>query len=255
MKNYIYILLGIFFPLNFMSCDKNDIPVYDANYTALNIWFGTEAIITDSTVYNYSYTLGEDSVMFYARITGLPTNEDRTFTLEAYAGDLDEAAGSYHTLTYTFKAGECLIECPIYFDTSLLNNPDSFTETDGNIYFRVAENPYFSTGANNQSSLHVILRNYLAKPDEWDSATYPYRSYADYFGEYSRTKYQFMIQTLGLVDFRILTTATTPYDEETNTVSTNYASYMADQMKQALAEYNATYGELRDPETNNPVTF
>ncbi len=255
MKQYIYLLLGVFLPLTFTGCDYNDRQLFNTDYTALDIWFGSTSTVVDSTIYNYSYTLEVDSLTFYAQVTGLLSDEDRTFVLEVFDGDIEEAEGSYTTLTYTMPAGEYLIECPIYFDTSKLKDSDSFSETDGHLYFRMAENSYYNTGTEERSVLHVVLRNRLSQPEEWYSATYPYRAYYLYFGEYSQVKYQFMIQILGLIDFHILYTATVPYDEDTNTVSVSYVNYMVELMQQALIEYNATHDTPLTDETGTLVTF
>ena len=256
MKQYLYILCFATITLLWGSCDKNETPVFDTNYSAINIWFGTESSVLDSVTYNYSYTLEKDSIMFLCRVVGLPVDYDRTFVLEAYDGDIDEAAGSYTLGSYTIPAGESEAEYPIYFDTSKLTDNQSFTQNDGHLYFRVQANELFATGADNMSTLKVVLRNYLAQPEEWYTQIPPYLTYQRYFGEYSKTKYQFMIQTLGLVDFHIAMTSSVPYDEETNTISSSYASYLVDRMKEALIEYNATHEKpLTDEETGEEVVF
>lgn len=256
MKQFLYILSFISLSFLLGSCDKNETPVFDTSYNALNIWFGTETSVVDSIVYNYSYSLEEDSVMFWCRVSGLPVDHDRTFVLEAYDGDLEEAAGSYTLGTYTIKAGETQAEYPIFFDTSKLTNSSAFTTKDGHLYLRMQTNDQFATGVDNMSILKVVLRNYLAKPEEWDTRIPPYLTYAEFFGEYSKTKYQFMIQTLGLVDFHIAMTTSVSYDEETNTISRNYASYLVDKMKEALIEYNSTHDTpLTDETTNEPIVF
>lgn len=252
LKYYICILVSA---MIFGSCDHNETPVFDTNYSALNIWFGTSSTVNEDITYNYSYTLGEDSIMFYARVTGALSDEDRQFSLEVYEGNIEEAEGSYRTLTYVIKAGESEAEFPIYFDTSKLKDTQSFTSEDGFLYFRMAENPLFNTGSYNMNSLKVILKNYLDKPEEWDNATYPRRAYSSYFGEYSKVKYQFMIQELGLIDFHISYTATVSYDEETNTVSHNYANFLVQKMKLALEEYNNTHDEPLKDENSSVIVF
>lgn len=254
------LLFGIacFGSLVLASCEKNEMPVYDTSYTALNIWFGTSSNALDSTTYNYSYKMGEGTLTFYARVMGVPVDYDRTFELEVYDGDTGTAAGSYWTETYTIGAGETEVECNIYFDTSKLTDADSFTETDGHLCFRMAANDTFLAGTEDRTNLIVVLKNYLSKPDEWDSATYPLRPYSAYFGTYSKVKYQFMISELGLVDFHINYSTSTPYDEETNTISSAYASYLVQKLKVALEEYNNdlnnTDTPLRD-ETGSVVSF
>lgn len=258
MKNLKYIGMACLMAIGMGSCDKNEMPVYDSGYTALNIWFGSKNYVTDSVSYNYSYAMGEGSLVFYARVAGVPVDYDRTFTIEAFEGDLGEADGSYRTETYTIKAGETLTECPLYFDTSLLKNVNSFTQKDGRLWFRMTANDEFVTGAGERSVLKVVLRNYLSKPDEWDDAVSPRRNYSLYFGDYSKVKYQFMISTLGIVDFHIEYGFTGTYDEATNTMSINYARYLAQKLQVALEEYNNNPDNpdtpLRD-ETGGVVTF
>ncbi len=237
------------------SCSKNEYPEFDANYSALNIWFGTESIPQDSITYNYSYTMGEKTVHFYARPIGVSADKDRTFQLEAYDGDLEEAEGSYFLGEYTIKAGTTTSEFDITFDTSKLKDAQSFTNKDGHLKLRLKSNDDFQQGAKELQTLTVVLKNYLDKPDNWDAATYPMMALSRYFGDYSKVKYQFMIQELDMVDFKVNYNTSIRYDEETNTISSNYASYLASKMKLALEEYNNTHDTPLTDETGKVVTF
>lgn len=262
MKNIRQYIMLCVAALCLAGCGDNDRQLFDPSYTALNIWFGTESgSAYESTTHNYSYTLGKDSVMFYARVAGMPVDYDRTFTLEVCDGDKDKAAGSYEMPTYTIKAGEVTAQFPIYFDTSKLSGSSNFgTEAEeGSLSFRLVETDTFRKGAEGYQTLKVILRNYLAKPDEWDTRKSLYAmAWNTYFGTYSKVKYQFMIQHTGLIDFHISYYATVNYDEETNTISTNYATFLRDKLRQYLDEYNSnpenTDTPLRD-ETGELVEF
>lgn len=255
MKYIKYIFVFCLAVAGLCSCSENETPLFDTSYSALNIWFGTTAAVLDSVTYNYSYTLGEKDLMFQARILGTVSNVDRTFTIEAFNGDITEAKGSFSTDTYTIKAGESSAEFPIHFDTSKLSNSESFTAKDGHLSFRLVENTSFAKGAESMQILKVVLKNYLSKPAEWDAAVYPLRAYSIYFGKYSKVKYQFMIQELGLVDFHISYTAVKPYDEATNTISANYTSYLVQRMQLALANYNSSHSTPLTDETGAPVVF
>lgn len=257
IKNKIIKALAVVGVLSatFSSCSKNEYPEFDANYSALNVWFGTETIPQDSITYNYSYSLGEKTVHFYARAIGVLADHDRTFQLEAYDGDLDEAQGSYTLGEYTLKAGETMGEFDITFNTSKLKNAQSFTDKDGHLKLRMKANDEFQQGAKELQTLTIVLKNYLSKPDNWETATYPMMALKRYFGDYSKVKYQFMIQVLNLVDFKVNYSTTVRYDEETNTISSNYASYLASKMKLALEEYNNTHDTPLTDETGNIVTF
>lgn len=260
MKNNIYLLcLALLAMLGLGSCDENETPLYNTERTALNIWFGLEdGSAVDSLTYNYSYSMDEDSITFYARVSGLIADHDRTFSLEVVDGDIDKAEGSFYTKTYTIPAGESQVECSIYFDTSKLKNSNSFTESDGDgfLCFQMTPNDTFAEGTEEYSKLLVRLRNYLAKPDNWDEVSgWPYYSLQTIFGEYSDRKYQFMIDVLGMQEFAINYSLTVPYDEEANEVSYNYANYMKEQLILALEEYNATHDEPLRDNTGALITF
>lgn len=237
------------------SCSKNEYPEFDASYSALNIWFGTESVPQDSITYNYSYTLGEKTLHFYARPAGVLSGQDRTFQLEAYDGDLEEAEGCYSLGEYTVKAGATTSEFDITFDTSKLKNAQSFTDKDGHLKLRLKSNDVFQPGAKELQTLTVVLKNYLDKPANWEAATYPMMALSRYFGDYSKVKYQFMIQELDMVDFKVNYNTSVRYDEDTNTISSNYASYLASKMKLALEEYNNTHDTPLTDETGKIVTF
>lgn len=256
-KKYIIKAFSVLFAFTAMlsGCSKNEYREFDANYASLAIWFGTEYVPQDSITYNYSYALGEKTVHFYARTIGALSDHDRSFQLEAFDGDLDEAQGSYSLGEYTIKAGESIAQFDITFDTSKLKDALAFTQKDGHLKLRMKANDEFSTGVKELQTLTIVLKNYLSKPDNWDAAQYPLRPLSAYFGEYSKVKYQFMIQELNLVDFNISYNASISYDEETNTLSHNYANYLVSKMKLALEEYNASHDTPLTDETGNIVTF
>ncbi len=238
------------------ACSKEEVDTFDTSYSALNIWVGTEGgAVYEKTTYNYSYAYNEGSVTFYAQISGMPSGHDRTFRLEPYGGDSALVASTIRTEDYVIKAGEVKGEFKIYFDTQKLPQPDLFSQSDGLIRFRMKPNDVFASGSEGHQSFTVVLKNYLAKPDNWDSANYPRVALSKYFGAYSRVKYQFMIEHLHLVDFVINYNASTSYDEATNTVSAAYAVYLQQVMQKALSEYNQSHDTPLTDEQGIPVAF
>lgn len=238
------------------SCSKEEVSTYDPGYSALNIWVGTAGgSVYDNATYNYSYAYEEGAVTFYAQVTGMPSDHDRAFRLEPFGGDSAKMANTVRTEDYVIKAGEVTGTFKVWFDTQKLSPSTLFTDSDGTISFRMVPNDEFSIGTEDHQKFTVVLRNHLAKPDNWDAANFPQMPLSRYFGTYSRVKYQFMIETLGLVDFTINYNARTSYDESTNVVSTAYAVYLVQQMQQALDNYNATHAVPLTDEQGNPVTF
>lgn len=238
------------------SCQKEEVFTYDVSRTGLSIWVGTSAgAVYEDVSYNYSYAYEKGSVTFYARINGLPADYDRTFRLEAYGDDLELVAPTICDEEYVLPAGQVFGEYKVVFNSQHLASPELFSEHDGSISFRVVQNETFMLGAEHMQSFTVNLRNRLAKPDNWDTANYPRVPLSKYFGTYSRVKYQFMIEVLGMIDFEISYMASTAYDEAKNMVSPSYAVYLQQLMQERLTEYNAAHEEPLTDENGEKVTF
>ncbi|MBQ9284700.1 MAG: DUF4843 domain-containing protein [Bacteroidaceae bacterium] len=238
------------------GCSHEEVSTYDTSHTSLNIWVGNPAgVVFESTTYNYSYAYEEGAVTFYAQISGTPADYDRTFRIEPFGDDSVLVAPTVRTEDYVIPAGQIGGTYQVYFNSKQLSSPDLFTKSDGRINFRVVPNDIFDLGTEHHQQFTVVLKNYLAKPDNWDAANFPRIPLSRYFGTYSRVKYQFMIEHLGLVDFEINYNTQTAYDEETNIISAVYAVHLQQVMQRALNEYNETHDEPLTDEFGNPVTF
>lgn len=225
------------------SCKKNELPFFDSEYSALNIWFGNKGVISDSLTFNFAYTvLSRDSVMFNARLTGVPADCDRTFRLRAVEGDFDKVDIVFQD--YVLKAGEYEGTYPLY-----INIPDGyseFTQKSGHIVLELEENELFRPGSIESNHIYLVLKNFLAKPDDWDSATYPYMPLSRFFGTYSDVKYAFIIQTTGYSNFHVYYTMSADELPE-GEISYSFAGFLAQKCKSSLAEYNASHdAPLRD---------
>jgi len=254
--NFHLKILALVLTIFMVSCSKESVDTFDTDFTALNIWVGTPAgQVYNSVTYNYSYAYEEGDVTFYAQLSGMPADHDRIFHLEPFGQDAELIAPTIRTEDYVIPAGEIGGTFQVHFNTQKLPSPNLFTAKDGEVNFRVVDEGQFAQGTENHQQFTVVLKNYLAKPDNWDSANFPRVPLANYFGSYSRVKYQFMIETLGLIDFEINYNVSTSYNEETNTVSAVYAVYLQQVMQKALIEYNDTHDTPLTDEFGMPVTF
>ena len=255
--------VGLLFCLFIISCSQESVPTYDTNESHLNIWVGTAAgIVYESVSYNYSYAYEEGSVTFYAQITGMPADHDRTFRLEPFGPAAAQVAPSVRDEDFVIKAGAIGGTYQLHFNTQLLPDPTLFSEKEDTVLFRMVPNDEFELGTEKHQEFTIIVKNFLSKPDNWDRVPTRndmliFKPLKDYFGDYSRVKYQFMIQVLGLIDFQIQASmgSLPSYVEETNTVSATYANQLVQKMQQALAEYNATHDTPLTDEYGYPVTF
>ena len=254
-KSNIYLTLALGL-ITTIGCQPNEYNTFNDEYKAINIWIGNETTILDSTTFNYSYCISKDSLMFNARLIGTLSSEPITFTLEAYEGNTEEAAGAYQIGQYTFDANEYMKQFPIYFDPTKLQDSTLFKEQDGYLKFRLKTTNAINEGADKYQTIHVVLKNELAKPDTWDEAKYPNIKLSQFFGSYSEVKYKFIIQEVGAVDFKVSYNMSIEYDEATNTFASYYAKFLKNKLTLALEEYNATNpnAPLRD-ENGKLVTF
>ena len=89
-----------------ISCSKEEVSTYDTSHTSLNIWVGNAAgAVFETTTYNYSYAYEEGAVTFYAQISGMPADHDRTFHLQPFGGDSALMVNTVRTEDYVIPAG------------------------------------------------------------------------------------------------------------------------------------------------------
>lgn len=235
------------------ACKKNEELIYQEENTALNIWLANGSSILDSITHNFAYTVpGKDSIMFNYRVLGGISTVDRTFELEAVGKDQDYVY--YNFGNYTIKAGQHEGSFPIY-----INKPEVYNEfknAPGRITFKLKESANFKKGVAELSQIHVVFRNAISKPDNWDVATdYRYRALNYYFGAYTDTKYAFMIQTLQKHSFMIyIVSFANPNPNNPNMINSITADYYKRLCVSALEEYEKVNGPLID-ENGNVVQF
>lgn len=246
--NKIFFFISICFSL---SCSQKNEFFFEPERKAINLWLGNSTVVDDSLTYNFAYTVtGRDSVMFNYRLSGYPLEHDTEFELQAVAGDTDLVHFSFGK--YIIKAGQFEGRFPIYIDKPA--GYDEFRNSTGRIVFKMKPSDQFGEAAKELSGLTIQFRNYVAKPDNWDAATYPYFTLARYFGAYSDVKYGFIIQTTGMANFKVYYTVVKDPVLEENTITSVQATYLQTLCKAALQAYKAENGPLLD-ENNNEVVF
>jgi hypothetical protein len=238
--------------LSFFSCSKNKELYFSKERKEINIWLGTSTAPIDSSTYNFAYTVAtHDSVMFNYRLAGYPLDHDTQFELQAVSGDTNRV---YYSLgKYTIKAGAYQGTAPIYIDRPA--GYSEFKNSTGKIVFKLKPSAVYTEGAPELSTLNVLFKNFVAKPDNWDVAPSGYFTMSKYFGTYSNVKYSFVIQNTGMVDFKIFYTVAKDPVLGPNTITATQASAFQAQCKVALQTYNTQHSTPLLDENNNPVVF
>ena len=238
-KIFLAIAVCLFMTSIMSGCKHNEREYFDAEYTALNMWLGSQRTPTETATYNFVHHNDMDYISFYVRLTGVPVDYDRTFNIEAVEGDISKV--DYVTEDYVLAAGEYEATFPIYFAKP--EDYNEFRDSDGYIVFKLKAGSTFedgaeSTGGIELNRLHIVLQNSVTKPWNWDEDTYPYMPLANYFGSYSNVKYEFMAGVIGLSDIRVLY-GTDLSEEAENVITYLQANYLATKCRTALVEFNA----------------
>lgn len=221
-----YSILALGFAMVLASCAKDKELLFDED-AAVYLEY------QDSLEYSFATspnTVQIDSILVSYRIIGKASDKDRTISLVPRDGATAKAGYHYKIGNSVIKAGSFKTFIPIYFyrKPGLLDSTVSVTLT-------VAENEDFKLGYLSKLNYKITLNDILRKPSNWDTTWLPY------FGPYSMVKFKFLLAATGR---RVWTGAIYPQDSR----------FLSQRGKNALLEYNQTYGALID-ENGQEVFF
>lgn len=194
---------------------------------------------TDSmefTFARFSTDVTEYVVNAEVKLIGVAVDYDRDVVLQ-----VAEAETTAENTMYSFEtnvvipAGEVVAPCNI-----TLNRSAALQDSTYRLKIVVTDEGEITSGVDEWNQLTIIFSDQLAKPTNWDEYLYPF------FGEYSDTKFRFIITTTGVTEFTYGEDGGMTWGE-----MYNYALTMAN----ALEEYNATHDTPMTDENNKLVTF
>lgn len=208
------------------------------------IYFSKFVVNADSTIYSFAVqpaTKTFDTVRMTMRIMGSAVDHDREINLQV--DDSSTGKRGYH-----FDLGPLVMPANAYQTTIpvILYRKQGLQDSMVNIYFTVVESKDFKPGFDDKPGTtykktrlqyKVSFNDYLVKPSRWDA------SLASYLGDYSETKFRFIIQY----------TAKTTWESALDTTP-GIMNFVVTTVKNALREYELANGPLLD-ENGNRVTF
>jgi hypothetical protein len=219
VKNIKAALLVLIASFLFASCAKNKELLFDQS-AAIYV-----SSTPDSAEYSFATsptTVTLDTVMMNFRIIGTASNKDREIKLVPRAISTAKPGYHYNVGKALVKANEYTAEVPVYLyrraglkDSTLL------------VILDIQENADFKIGYPKQLRYKLTISDILTKPAIWDNVWTPY------FGEYSQVKFRFLLTATGRTDW---TSYPFPADSR----------YLSQRARNALLEYNQTYGPLID---------
>lgn len=196
------------------------------------VWtLGTDSL--EFSFANYSSTITDTTFDVTVYVMGEASDEARTAEFEINSSLTTAAAAMYSfPESVTIPAGAYSAVLPI-----TVNRVEALQLAQVRLYVQVKESADFKIGVNEQNHLLLKWSDILSKPNNWDDLE-------EFFGEYSLTKYRFIIDVLnmGTFDTDVLTWAQMK----------NYQIELAE----ALRLYNLAHpGEPLADEDGNLITF
>lgn len=241
MKTLTYILFTVTSVLLLAGCKKAEELRYKEDP---RVYFTKFIVNPDSVI--YSFAVQPDSVVtttvpLTVRIMGSAVDHDRTFNI--VVDDSSTAKQGYHfsmgAMVMPANEFQAVVPVTLYRKRGL---QDSLL----NIYFTIGESKDFKPGFDDipvtgyqKTRLHykVTFNDYLLKPTLWDCCL------SGYLGNYSETKFRFIILNTGK------TTWTSALD-----TTPGIMNFVTTTVRNALFEYEAANGPLLD-ENGQRVTF
>lgn len=236
--SYTRIITALVIGLSITGCAKNDRLMYEEDPA---VYFYTSAIVDYTfAVRPTSYTV--DTIYMPIRIMGSAADRDRTFNLKL--DDSSTAKLGYH-ITFgplVIPANTYQISLPVY-----LHRKPGLKDSVVTAHISIIESADFKPGYVNgltttgtaggvgRLRYRIIMTDQLLKPANWETV------WVNYFGVYSKVKFQFIIQVTGKTSW---TSTGLPQD----------LNFIIQKVKYALYNYELANGPLID-ELGNRVVF
>ncbi len=204
----IQLYYSIVFLSVIMSCQKDKLSVYSAG-SGLTFAETTD-ITTDSLNYTFALNIEpkeKDTVYIPLMLTGWPSEQEREFKL-----DIDPISTAKQGVHFDFTKMSFPANAVTFLYPIVVYKTENMEKEIFQLKLKVADNGVFQTGASgsyvkvtanefpkgarSHSSFKLNITSIVSKPGNWTSdVTY-------YFGAYSSERLLFMIQVLGINDFR-----------------------------------------------------
>ena len=222
----------------FTSCSSTDEDFFYQDQPRVrlvgeNIWAaGTDSVTLSFVVFGSDVT--EKEILVDAQIMGETADRDRVVNLSIDPTLTTADANMYECpTTVTIPAGEAKATFVVKLKRIAVLQSKTVR-----LYIKVADNSDFKAGVNEENHIVMIWNDILSRPNSWDSLQ-------PYFGEYSDTKYRFMLANSGGVS-------------EFSTDTMSWAQLMSFKIRfqNAVNEYNAAHpGNPLTDEFGNLVIF
>lgn len=245
----LHYLLYILWMLVLSSCAK-DLEPYKNQPQVYFFERATDLNKTRVTTKSFSFmsfpsTVTKDTLKIKVKTMGYPADYDRVVRGKLIAEGTTAVEGvNFDFIDGLVKAGQ--VEGQLWI--LLYRTADIKTRTL-QLNLSIAETKDFKPGVVEDDFFSVSWSDNVVKPSNWDGLI----SLSAFFGTYSTVKYRFIIDILGVTEFKLQQSGRVPL------VEGEYSSAMMTdfkiRMKEALAVYNSTHATPLTDENGVLVTF
>ena len=250
MKTFkLYYILYAFIALVLSSCAK-DLEPYVNQPQVYFFERATDLAGTRITNKSFSFmslpsAVVQDTMKIKVKTMGYPADYDRVVRGRVVAEGTTAVEGKHFDfIDGVVKAGQ--VEGLLYV---LLYRTADIKEQSLQLNLRIAETKDFKPGVVEDNFFSISWSDNLVKPANWDG----FISLSAFFGSYSTVKYRFIIDVLGISEFRIQQSGRVPLAEG------EYSGAMMidfkNRLKEALLVYNSTHATPLTDENGTLVTF
>lgn len=234
-KSIKIIVPGLLFLGILFSCAQNEVMDYQLDG---KVYF-YERTIRSSVEYrvsekNYSFALQNSALMadtfnIKVKLMGYLSDKDRIFSAEVIADSSNAVEGMhYKLLDGVMKANEYISYLPI-----VLYRTEDTQEESVSVLLQITDSGELGPANSEDIKFRLSWGDMLLKPDHWPEY---------FFGVYSKNKYRFAIDVLGLTDWPMTARVTTEREEGVYTIAE--VQHFVNELNTAYQKYREEYGPV-----------
>ncbi len=183
---YLYLLLTGF--IFFQACTENERLLFEEKESVYLSDYSTKGL--DSLVYSFLIKKKEvDTLYIKVKLLGSLLKEDKKFQVTVAEGSSAIEGEHYMALPefFEFKKGKGVVAFPLV----VTNKNTQLDSIRVSLRLMLKETEDLGLGYADRLSMRVILTNQLVRPSYWDGFLWLY------FGEYSKVKHKYCVDTMG----------------------------------------------------------
>lgn len=193
MKKIIYNIFASIIPLALFSCGEKDIMIYESEpCISLEIPAKGNFLFKDSLVFSFPTRLDDrqkDTLWFNATVMGTAVSYDREVAVKIISPVTTALENTHYKMDkIILPANVFSVKVPV----EIYRTEDIKTQAV-RLEFEVIPNDNFNVGYADRSKIIMIWGDFFLKPDIWDSS-----NYVQCFGEYTSTRYDFILRATKL---------------------------------------------------------